>query len=227
MPFFPGVVAFGLAFGTTAVSNGVPPFAAVAMSMLVFAGSSQFVATKLIGDGAPALVILLATFLINLRHFLYSASMSSFFRPVGLTWRWLLAYPIVDESYGLTIARYRRGELLPREFVWFYAGVSAKLICLWWSSTAVGATFGELLPDRVAEIFAFASTLILISLVVPLLDSRPALLAALGAALVGIVLAPLPHRLGLLAAAGTGILLGIAAEKHQPAAIQDRRSQAT
>jgi 4-azaleucine resistance transporter AzlC len=183
------------------------------MSVLVFAGSSQFMATELIGSGTSMLIIIITTFFINLRNLLYSASLAPYFQPLSNRWKWLLAYPMADEVYATILMRARQDDLPAKELAWFAAGVSFNLISVWWGSTAVGAVAGDVLPAQTTETLGFISPLIFISLIVPLLVTRPARLTALAATLTSIILAPLPHHLGLLVAAGVGIVAGVWTEK--------------
>lgn len=212
MPLMVGVAAFGVFFGALAVATGINPVQATGMSVLVFAGSSQLIATQLIGQEASIVVIIVTTFVINLRNFLYSASLSSFFRPLSTGLKGLLAYPLADEIYATIITRGRQGDLSARELAWFAAGSSLNLMSIWWSTTAIGALLGNLVPAHLFELLGFTLPLIFISLIVPLVTNRPTLLAALSAALTGIILDPLPHNLGLLVAALAGIGVGVWAE---------------
>lgn len=213
LPFLPGVAAFGLVFGALAVSKGASPLAAVVMSISVSAGSSQIAAVELAGDGAPPLTILLAVFLINLRNSLYSASLAPLLSPLARGWRWLVAFPVADESYGVTIARHRRAALAPRGLLWFFAGASVVMISTWWLSTIAGAYAGNLLPPALLAKLGFVSPLIFTGLVVPMLGDRPTRLAALSAALIAVLFNPLPFRSGILLAAGVGIGLALLAER--------------
>ena len=73
-PLLIGAAPFGIIYGVIAVGVGIPVVVAQAISLIVFAGSAQFIAAQLIGAGASGLVIVLTTFIVNLRHALYSAS---------------------------------------------------------------------------------------------------------------------------------------------------------
>ena len=213
LPLIIGVVPFGIVFGAVAVTVGMSAFEAVGMSLFVFAGSAQFVVTQLIGDGASLLLIVLITFLMNLRNFLYSASLAPFFRSLSTTARWLLAFPVVDESYALIINRTRQSELSALELGWFAMGVSANLMIVWLASTGLGTILSDILPSHLTETLGFTLPLIFTTFIVQMLVTRPAGLAALSAAVAGILLSPLPHHLGLLIAAIVGIGVGILAEK--------------
>src|SRR5438552_16615167 len=81
VPVLFGVLPFGLIYGALALQAGIPPGAALAMSSVVLAGSAQFVGTQLFAAGAPGALIILTTFIVNLRHMLYSASVAPY--PAG------------------------------------------------------------------------------------------------------------------------------------------------
>src|SRR6516162_9699360 len=84
-----GVLPFGMIYGVSAISAGIPASIAQAMSCIVFAGSAQFVIAQLIAVGTPWLVVILTAFVVNIRHLLYSASVSSYCRHLQRGWRWL------------------------------------------------------------------------------------------------------------------------------------------
>jgi predicted branched-subunit amino acid permease len=75
LPILLGVVPFGVTYGVLGLAAGLPVPATICMSSIVFAGSSQIVAVQLFNAAAPALVILITTLMVNLRHVLYSASL--------------------------------------------------------------------------------------------------------------------------------------------------------
>ncbi|MBN1965719.1 MAG: AzlC family ABC transporter permease, partial [Anaerolineae bacterium] len=75
LPILLGTTPFGMIYGIAAIEAGLSPAEALGMSLIVFAGSSQFVAAGLFGAGAPGPVIVATTFIVNLRHMLYSASL--------------------------------------------------------------------------------------------------------------------------------------------------------
>jgi 4-azaleucine resistance transporter AzlC len=223
LPMVVGVAPFGIVFGALAVSAGMSPLEALGMSIFVLAGSSQFVATQLIHDYAPTIIIVLTTFVINLRHFLYSASLATYLRPLSLPWKMLLGYIMVDEVYAPTIQRKQQGDLSPFELRWYYLGSGMCLVPIWFSTTVLGAWFGNQLSEDITEKLGFTLPLIFTSIIVPSLVPRPALYAALSAGLAGIVLAPLDYKLGLIIAAGVGIIVGVLTEK-QPDHSQEASS---
>lgn len=212
IPLMVGVAPFGFVFGALAVAVGMSALQAFGMSVIVLAGSSQFVATELIGDHTPVALIVLTTFVINLRHFLYSASLADFFRPLKAGWKVLLGYCMVDEVYAVAILRKQTGMFSPGELRWYFLGAAFNLISVWWTTTIFGALIGDILPESTREVLGFTLPLIFTAIVVPTIVTRPLFLAAMSAGISGILLAPLPNRLSIIAAAIIGIAVGILTE---------------
>jgi 4-azaleucine resistance transporter AzlC len=211
LPLLLGVMPYGMIYGVLALKAGLPADVAQAMSFIVFAGSSQLIATPLIAGGSPVAVIVLTTFVVNLRHALYSASMAPYIKHLPARWKWLLAYLLTDEAYAITIARYTQPEAaLAANKHWYYFGAGLTLWSSWQISTLIGIQLGKLIPDSWSLDFTLALTFI--ALVVPRLKDRASLAAALAASLVAAIGFALPYKLGLMAAALIGITVGLIIE---------------
>lgn len=208
-PILLGVAPFGLLFGALAMDAGFGMPAAQAMSSIVFAGSSQLVAVRMIGAGLPALAIILVVLVVNLRHTLYSASVAPYVRHLSPAWKFLLAYLLTDEAYAVTITHYQQVENSPWKH-WFFVGAGLTLWTAWQVSTAVGLFIGARIPPGWP--LGFVLPLTFIALVVPALKDRAGILASGAAALIGLLTIGLPFRLGLLLAAFVGILTGMLVE---------------
>jgi 4-azaleucine resistance transporter AzlC len=213
IPITLGVLPFGLIYGVLAVSAGLPPTLAIASSSIVFAGSAQFIGAQLIGASTPALVIWLTTFIVNLRHLLYSTSLAPQTTHLSRPWKWFLAYLLTDEAYVVTALHYQDEKIPLRHKHWFWVGSGVTLWVTWQLSTAAGVFFGTQLPSSWSLDFTLALTFI--GMVVPLCRERPNLAAALTAGLVAVLTFSWPYRLGLMAAAVAGIAAGVIAESRQ------------
>jgi 4-azaleucine resistance transporter AzlC len=209
LPLLLGVIPFGLIYGVLARGAGLPAGPALAMSSVVFAGSAQFIGVELIGVGAPALLIVLTTLVVNLRHALYSASVAPHVRHLAPRWKWLLAYLLTDEAYAVTITHYVE-ETDRAHKHWFFLGAGLALWGSWQASTAVGVFLGASVPASWSLDFTLAVTFI--ALVVPALNNRAGLAAALSAGAVAVFAAGLPLKLGLFLAALIGIVIGMIVE---------------
>jgi 4-azaleucine resistance transporter AzlC len=205
LPMLLGVVPFGVIYGVVALKSGIPPLAAVLMSSLVFAGSAQFLLAQLVGAGAPMLLSVGAVGLINLRHALYSASVAPALRSLPRRWKLLLAYLLTDEAYAAAIPELMREPRSPMAH-WILFGAGFALWASWQLSTLAGVLVGTRLPNDLGLDFALPLTFI--AIVVPLVDSRARLLAALVATAAAVLLAPLPYKTGLFAAALAGLVAG-------------------
>lgn len=205
LPMLLGVAPFGVIYGVVALQSGIPPLAAVLMSSLVFAGSAQFLLAQLVGAGAPTLLSVGAVGLINLRHALYSASVAPVLAALPRRWKLLLAYLLTDEAYAAAIPHLLQ-EPRSTQAHWILFGAGFALWFGWQLSTLAGVLLGAQLPADLGLDFALPLTFI--AIVVPLIDSRARLAAALAAGGVAVLLAGLPYKTGLFAAALAGLMAG-------------------
>lgn len=141
IPIFLGYFPVAMAFGLLAKTNGIALGEAVSFSALVFAGASQFMALNLIQSGAAYMEIVIATLLLNFRHFLMSATVAS---QMEAKKKWLLplvAFGITDETFAVAATaggKLNHDYLIPLE-VTAYSG--------WLSGTICGFLVGAALPE--------------------------------------------------------------------------------
>lgn len=208
LPLLLGVAPFGMAYGAYAIDSGLRADVTQAMSAVVFAGASQFVAVQLIATGVPGVMIVLTTLLVNVRHLLYSASVAPHLEHASRPWRWLLAYLLTDEAYATAIGRFGRNAATPYQH-WFLLGSGVALWVTWQVTTSAGILLGTAVPESWS--LDFALPLSFIALLVPVLTSRPALAAAAVAGVVATVGFDWPYALGLVSAMLTGLAGGLVA----------------
>ncbi len=201
---------FGLVAGVAMVAGGIPPLAAMAMSLVVYAGASMLAATQLLAADTPLAVILLTVFFINLRFMMYSASLRPHLGSLPLRWKLAAGYLLADNAFGLSIARFtehpqRRGKL------GYFLGAALPIWLTWQLAVALGILIGAGLPAQWR--LEFAAPLAFIALTVPLLRSRAMVAAALAGGITVIAAWGLPMRLGLALAALVGIAVGMLVRK--------------
>ncbi|MEE9335981.1 MAG: AzlC family ABC transporter permease [Granulosicoccaceae bacterium] len=217
IPMIVGAIPFGILFGTLGVSAGLSWWAVMGMSLFVFAGSSQFVAASLVSQGVGTIVIVITTFVVNLRHGLYAASLGGYLS--GLPRRWLLpmGFALTDETYAVVIKHFEiDGDVDGRR--WYYAGSACLMYSNWQLCTVLGMLFGQRLQHFGDLGLEFAMVVTFIGIIVPLIRSYPMLLCALVASGVSVVLNFLPHKLGLFAGAIAGISMGLLLHQYFPKA---------
>ncbi len=211
LPLIVGAIPFGLIFGTLASSSGLSFVGAIAMSIFVFAGSSQFIALGLLAAGTSWPVIVLTTFVVNLRHLLYSVTLVPSVRWLPQRWKIPLAFWLTDETFAVVVSRYNQSDNSPHKH-WYYLGSALFMYLNWQICTVLGLTVGQLLPNATAWGLDFAMSVTFIGMVIPYLRNKPMVVSVLVSGTVALLTYPLPNKVGLILAALAGIVAGILAE---------------
>jgi len=159
------------------------------MSLLIFAGASQFVGVNLLVLGATNWEIIFTTFILNLRHFLMSASISRRIKAnTSKQWLSLLAFGITDETF--TVASLSKEQQLEPKFI---LGLNLLAFSAWNVGTWLGVLIGAGLPKLVQSSMGIALYAMFIGLLVPSIRaSRTVLLIALIAVSINSLLYWLP-----------------------------------
>jgi 4-azaleucine resistance transporter AzlC len=165
LPVAVGYVPMAVAFGVLARQTGVGFFPAAAMSLFVYAGASQFASLGLLGAGASALAIILATLVLNFRHFLMSVALSrrlplSRGRGRARVAPFVLGFGITDETF---VVASLDDSLSPR----FFFGLALTAYLAWLSGTLIGAGFSSLIPPVIARGMGVALYAMFIAILVP------------------------------------------------------------
>ena len=204
------VLLVGTTFGVVARQSGLEPLEIVGMSLLVFAGASQFAMVQLFSQATPAPIVIVSVLFINLRHLLMATSLRPHLQRLPLLWRLLAAYFLTDESFAMATGHFRRGG---RSLAYYFTFAMA-LFVLWNVATVVGIVVGAAIgdPRRFGVDFAIAATFL--GIVVLAIRRWTDVLIALVAALVA----------GALALAGASTVAVITAGAIAPlAAVLVRR----
>jgi 4-azaleucine resistance transporter AzlC len=139
----PSIVAYGLVWGGLARQAGLSLAEIVAMCLLISAGTAQFVALPMLAAGAPAWLLVVTTYVVNLRHYLMAASLAPFFAGLGRGRLALLAHGVTDESYALALARFAQQPASAA----YFAGCAAATYGAWYVGAVGGALLGGRIPD--------------------------------------------------------------------------------
>ena len=209
IPLLISSAPFGFIFGALAEPSGLSPIGALLMSIFVYAGASQFIALGLLAVGSPLLVIVLTTFIVNLRHILYAASLKEAIKDLSITWRTLLAFGLTDETYAALVSRFGQSFKHP-QLHWFYLGSYLAMYLNWIAWTLVGIIVGQQIKNIEQWGLDFAIVVTFIGIVMPLLQSKPFVLTALCAAGLSLATFHWPYSLGLLFSVVCSIALGFA-----------------
>ncbi|WP_435247007.1 AzlC family ABC transporter permease [Vibrio sp. nBUS_14] len=204
-PLCVGAFPFSFIVGVISITAGMSVTQSTLWSFTVFAGSSQMVALGLVQSSASIVVIMFTTFIINLRHILYSASMSEHMKEYPIHMRMLMSYGLTDEVYAVTINE-MKAEKEGRH--WFYLAAMGGFWVNWVVADFLGALIGSSFPEIANYGLDFAMVAAFIAIVIPQVKSRECIVAAIVATFTGVLLAEVPYSLGLVIAAVVGVYAG-------------------
>ncbi|HMB16033.1 MAG TPA: AzlC family ABC transporter permease [Pelovirga sp.] len=181
-PICLGYFPIGLALGVLAGQSDIPWWAMALMSILVFAGSAQFICVAMIAAGSSLWAIIGTTFIINLRHVLMSSALAVYLHGVRRSFLALFAYGITDESFAINMARFRAGN-----WTRFQALIVNHLAnCVWILATVSGVLVGQFVPTGAFGI-DYALIGMFICLLVFQLHNRLHVITAIIAAVVAVL----------------------------------------
>lgn len=213
IPMVIGAIPFGFIFGALAVNSGISPLGTMGLSLFVFAGSSQFIATGLVAQNVSILIIIVTTLIVNLRHALYSATLAPHLKGLGQKWLLPLGFWLTDETFAIVVNRYNKDDTSPYKH-WYHLGSSVIMYLNWNMCTLIGLVAGQTIPDMRSWGLDFAMTVTFLGMLVPNLRNRPMLMAAIVAGVSAVLFYSLPNKMGLMIAALLGIAAGVIAEKY-------------
>ncbi len=208
-PICLGYVPIGLAFGVLAQKAGLTPFDIALMSVLVFAGSAQFIGVYMLQAGAGPLPIIATTFMVNLRHVLMSSSLARYMPRIPKRWLSLYAYGVTDESFAVNLVRFQEGG-------WgFFPALAANHVAnlTWIAATVAGGYMGELIPPGAFGIDYALAAMFIGLLVFQLKDRQHWLAALVAGGLAALLARHAPYNLHVMAGCVAGATAGFAAKR--------------
>jgi 4-azaleucine resistance transporter AzlC len=201
-PLAVAVVGFGVSYGVLSRAAGFGWLAPIVMSATTFAGSAQFAAVSVLGDGGTVAAAVTAALLLNARYGPIGVSVAPYLD--GPTWSRLLhAQLVVDESWAVSAEG--DGRFDPRVLI----GAGLVLYVSWIGGTAVGAIGGEALGDPATLGLDAAFPALFLALLVPQLRGRRPVQAALVGAAIALALTPIAPAGVPIIAASAACLLGV------------------
>lgn len=219
MPVASGIAAWGLMTGVAMVKSGMSAVEALAMTFLVYAGSSQLAAIPLIVAGAPAWVILATGFCVNLRFVVFSLHLRAYLMHMPRWRRMAHGYLTADMTYAMFTRRYPEpGETAAAraEQESYLAGNYFMTWTSWMLPSVAGIGLANLIPT--AWGLGFAGVLCLIGILCSLANTPLRLLSALLAGGAAVAAYALPLKLNIVVAIAVAVLASFWLEKRSPAA---------
>lgn len=169
-----GYFPVALTFGLLAKTAGLSIIEATAMSIFVYAGASQYIALSLLSAAVHPFVIVINTFIVNIRHFLMTASLSEKMEPEKKAIKAAYAFGITDETFSVLATG--KEEKISTAYAF---GVTFIAYASWVSFTAVGHVIGANLPLFLQAAMSIALYAMFVGLLVPSMkENRKVILLA-------------------------------------------------
>ncbi len=180
-----GICIVGVSFGALATSAGLPWWIPVAMSFLIYAGTSQFAMLAVVTAGGGVLAGLAAGILVHLRHIPYGLAVGDLYWDKWWT-RLLGTFMLIDQSTAFALAA---GDDRRRAKAAYWITTTIMFVA-WNIGTVIGVLAGGFIPDPNVFGLDAAFPALLLALVMPALKDRDTLLAALVGAAIAAATAP-------------------------------------
>lgn len=153
IPVLTGYVFIGIAFGVMFAEKGYSFLWAMLMSLMVYAGSGQYLAVNFFVPGVSFLHIIFMTLMVNIRHIFYGISLLEKFNNMGKK-RWYMIFGLTDETYSLLCTTKIPEDVEEEKFLF---AISMMNQSYWIIGSAIGGLAGALLPFN-SEGIDFAMT---------------------------------------------------------------------
>ncbi len=176
VPLLGGYIPVAVAFGLMAAQAGFGVWEAGAVSVLIYAGASQFLFVGMIASGAPLWLVVAMSLLINARHVVYGPNLAQWL-PRSSWWAWLM-HGLTDQIFAL--AHTRLPHLQASERVAWFTGAMLTAWFSWIGGTVLGVVAGAELTQRwplLGQIMPFALPALFLVLLAPRFSSWPWVMA--------------------------------------------------
>jgi predicted branched-subunit amino acid permease len=217
-PTMPGIFAWGMVTSMAMVKSGLTLWQALGMTFLTFAGSAQLAALPLIAANASVWVIFATAMIVNLRFVIFGAAIGPHLSHLPWYKRIYYGYLNADLTMALFPARFPYSTLhQPEGKQGYFLGICYPNWCAWQAGSVIGIVLASQIPNSWG--IAFAGTLALLGIMIPLIVNVAALAGVIVAAIVAVAAIKLPYRLGLVGA----VVLGMVAAMLVDTIIEHRR----
>jgi predicted branched-subunit amino acid permease len=206
-PVAPGIAAWGLMTGVAMVKSGMSAVEAVAMTVLVYAGSAQLAAIPLLLAGAPAWVVWATALCVNLRFVVFSLHLRAYLMHLPRWRRLIHGFLTADMTYALFTSHYPQpaeDEAGRAAQEGYLAGNYCITWIAWTGASLLGIALGNLIPASWG--LGFAGVLCLVGILCSLANTPLRVLAALIAGATAVAAYALPLKLNIVVAIGVAVL---------------------
>ncbi len=176
LPVMFGYIFLGIAFGVLMQQAGFPVWMSLLISLIVYAGSMQFVLVTLLSSGASVLLTAAMTLLINSRHIFYGLSFVEKFKTMGRQYFYMI-FSLTDETYSV-LCSVRPEDKTDKKQAMFLIALFDQ--AYWVAGSVIGAAVGGILPFDTTGIDFSMTALFVVIFLEQWLDAKTHIPAVVG-----------------------------------------------
>lgn len=170
VPTLLGYISIGLAFGVVGIASGISVLEVFLLSVLVYAGSAQFIFCGLYLAGAPVTAVIATIFIVNLRHLLMSLTIAPYFTKYSTLRNIRFGTLLTDETFGVSVVSAGKEGRLGGKWM---DGLNITAYTTWIAACSIGGIIGQWLPDPEKWGLDYALVAMFVALLVLTLASIP------------------------------------------------------
>ncbi|ATP39272.1 branched-chain amino acid ABC transporter permease [Solibacillus sp. R5-41] len=170
VPTLLGYISIGVAFGVVGIASGISVLEVFLLSVLLYAGSAQFIFCGLYLAGAPVSAVVLTIFIVNLRHLLMSLTIAPYFTNYSTLRNIGFGTLLTDETFGVSVVSAGKEGRLGGKWM---DGLNVTAYLTWIVACTIGGVIGQWLPDPEKWGLDYALVAMFVALLVLTLASIP------------------------------------------------------
>ncbi|SFI10844.1 4-azaleucine resistance probable transporter AzlC [Bacillus sp. 71mf] len=187
LPTVLGYLSIGVASGVIEKTAGFSLTEIALISLLIYAGSAQFIMAGMFVAGAPASTIIFTVFFVNLRHFLMSAALAPYLKKVSVWKNIVIGSQLTDETFGVAAQHVTGKQYVSEKWM---LGLNMTGYINWVAANIIGGILGDWIRDPHTYGMDYAIPAMFIGLfVLQFVSSRPELFVHLCVAIVSMIIA--------------------------------------
>lgn len=192
LPIALGYLPVSFSFGMIATAGGLPPLAALLISMTNLTSAGQFAGVNIICAGGTYIELAVSTFVINIRYMLMSLALSQRIEKMPLIKRMLISFGVTDEIFAVAAMK-------PNKVSFAYSAGLISIPYLGWSlGTLLGILISDILPTAIASAMGITLYAMFLAIIIPVSKAKkPVLLVSAAAAVFSALLYYLPAASGI------------------------------
>ncbi|SDK04064.1 AzlC family ABC transporter permease [Natronincola ferrireducens] len=165
LPIVIGYLPIAISFGVISAQTGLSLVHTVLMSLIVYAGASQFMAVNMMAMGILGLEIVLATFILNFRHFVMSMSLMNKLHHLSLVEKVVLSFGITDETFAMVSMASKDDNIKLSSY--FIGGIMLASYSSWGIGTFIGGLLSMVIPPSIGTSMSIGLYAMFIGLLIP------------------------------------------------------------